>query len=56
MMQENHVSNREMELVKLVKPGEGGPEVEHIYDEICRLRTRAGSGRCLVFLPSRPRS
>jgi len=32
------MSGREVELVGLLKPGDGGPEVELIYDETCRLR------------------
>jgi alkylhydroperoxidase family enzyme len=48
------VSEREMELVKLVKPGEGGPEVEHIYDEICRLRDPRWLGPLLGFFAISP--
>jgi len=32
------MSNVEFDLVKLVKPGEAPPEVEQIYDEICRVK------------------
>jgi len=48
------MSDREMQLVKLVKPGEAGPEVEHIYDEICRLRGPRWLGPLLGFFAISP--
>jgi AhpD family alkylhydroperoxidase len=51
---EVQVSDRKMELVKLVKPGEAGPEVEHIYDEVCRLRDPRWLGPLLGFFAISP--
>ena len=48
------MSGRAVELVKLVKPGEAGPEVEHIYDEICRLRDPRWLGPLLGFFAISP--
>lgn len=48
------MSDREVELVKLVKPGTAGPEVQHIYDEICRLRDPRWLGPLLGFFALSP--
>lgn len=48
------MSDREVELVKLVKPGTAGPEVQHIYDEICRLRDPRWLGPLLGFFAISP--
>jgi AhpD family alkylhydroperoxidase len=48
------MNDRELQLVKLVKPGEGGPEVGHIYDEIRRLRDPRWLGPLLGFFAISP--
>ncbi len=48
------MSDHEVQLVKLVKPEEAGPEVQHIYDEICRLRDPRWLGPLLGFFAISP--
>ena len=48
------MSHPELELVNLIKPGEGGEEVEKIYEEICKIKDPRWLGPLFGFFANVP--
>ena len=48
------MSHSELELVNLIKPGEGGEEVEKIYEEICKIKDPRWLGPLFGFFANVP--
>ena len=48
------MSNAKVDPVRLVRPGKASPEVEQIYDEICRLKDPRWLGPLFGFFANVP--